>query len=104
MEKEKQAGKKQVVDIEEFSKSGKPVPKGQQYLIRVDNQRITLTEYLITGEGILMIAGKNPPTRFQLNLKLRGGIVKRIGLNETVDLSEPGIERFMTIPMDQTEG
>jgi hypothetical protein len=36
--------------------------------------------------------------------KLRGGEVKKIGLDEEADFTTPGVERFMTLPLDQTEG
>ena len=36
--------------------------------------------------------------------KFRGGAVHPVGLDETVVFTTPGIERFMTLPLDQTEG
>jgi len=45
-----------------------------------------------------------PIERFQLNQKSHDGVVEKIGYDEKVDFTEPGIERFMTIPLDQTEG
>jgi len=93
----------EIIDIEEFSKAGKPIPPGKKYQIRVDNKKIVVNTQIISGREILQQAGKDPD-RFQLNQKLRGGMVKRIALDEKVDLAAPGIERFMTIPLDQTEG
>jgi hypothetical protein len=39
-----------------------------------------------------------------ISQKLRGGQTKRIDLDERVDFTTPGVERFMTLPLDQTEG
>lgn len=104
MEKDKQNQTPEVIDIEEFSKANKPIPPGKHYQIRVDNKRFVVDRQILTGREILVLAGKNPPERFQLNQKLRGGMVKRIALDEKIDLAAPGVERFMTVPLDQTEG
>lgn len=94
---------KEVIDLEEFAKSGKPVPKEQDYKFRVDKIQITVTQEIITGREILVLAGKNPPQNFILQQKIKGQVI-RIGLDDKVDLTEPGVERFMTIPNEVTEG
>jgi hypothetical protein len=91
------------IDIEEYSKANKPVPPGKSYKIKVDTKKYEVHQHILTGREILAVAGKTPE-RFQLNQKLRGGMVKKVGPEVRVDLTEPGIERFMTIPLDQTEG
>jgi hypothetical protein len=58
----------------------------------------------MTGREILILAGKTPPERFQLNLRLKGGKVVKVGYDEKVCFTTPGVEKFMTIPLDQTEG
>ena len=92
------------IDIEEYAKTGKTPPKGKKYLIKVDKALYKIKVETLTGREILNLAGKTPVERFQLNQKQRGGVVKKIGYSETVDFTTPGIERFMTIPLDQTEG
>jgi len=92
------------IDIEEYSKAGKEPPKGKKYLIKVDKALFKVDEECMTGRQILETAGKKPVERFQLNMKLRGGEVKKINYDEKICFSHPGIERFMTIPLDQTEG
>ncbi len=104
MEKDKQNTEIEIIDLEEYSKAGKPIPAGKHYKIKVDTQKIAVDKQILTGRELLVLAGKNPPERFQLNQKIRGGMVRKIGLEEKVDLAEPGVERFMTIPLDQTEG
>jgi len=92
------------IDIEEYSKAGKEPPKGEKYLIKVDKAFFKIDSECLTGRQILEIAGKIPVERFQLNEKSKGGIIRKVNYDETVCFSKPGIERFMTIPLDQTEG
>jgi hypothetical protein len=94
----------QYIDIEEYAKSGKEPPKGQKYLIKIDKSLYKVDQECMTGKEILEVADKTPAERFQLNIKLKGGEVKKVGYHETICFSKPGIERFMTIPLDQTEG
>lgn len=100
----KKEEKKNIVDLEEFSKSGKHIPSGVCYKIRIDREKYLVDDECITGKELLELAGKLPIEKFQINQKLRGGLVKKIGYNEKVDLTTYGIERFMTLPLDQTEG
>lgn len=94
----------EIIDLEEYTKSGKPVPKGKKYQIRVDRDKYTVDKECMLGREILTLAGKVPPEKYQLNQKLKGGEVKKIGLDQKVCFTDPGIERFMTLPLDQTEG
>jgi hypothetical protein len=93
------------IDIEEYAKAGKPVPPhAHRYRFRVDRDYFTTTKHKLPGREILIIAGKIPPERFALRQRHHGGQVTSVGLEDTVDLTTPGIERFTTIPRDQTEG
>lgn len=94
----------EIIDVEEYTKAGKPIPKGKQYIILVDRQKITVKEECMTGREILILAGKIPPERFQLNQRFKGGKVVKVGYEQKVCFTEPGIEKFMTLPLDQTEG
>lgn len=91
------------IDIEEFAKNNKPVPKGKKYKIRVDRTKYVTDKECLTGREILELAGKTPHNRYQLNQKVKGS-VQKVGYDEKVDFTTPGIERFMTLPLDQTEG
>lgn len=93
----------EIIDIEEYAKAKRNPPKGKKYKIKVDNTLYVVPEQL-TGREILQIAGKTPIERFQLNQKMHGGNVKKIKYDEVVEFSTPGIEKFLTIPLDQTEG
>jgi hypothetical protein len=95
----------EIVDLEEFAKSNKTPPSQcKGYRIRVDKQFYTVTQSVMTGRQILELAGKTPVDRYSLRQKFSGGQTKKITLNDKVDFTTPGIERFMTLPLDQTEG
>lgn len=94
------------IDLEEFSKE-KPherPEKGKKYQIRVDRDKYVVHTDSLKGKEILELANKKPYDRYQLNQKYRHGQVKKIDYEDVVDFTEPGIERFMTIPLDQQEG
>jgi hypothetical protein len=93
----------EIIDIEQFTKEGKNAPKGKKYRIKVDGNTYDVPQQL-SGRQILETANKLPVERFQLNQKNKGGNVKKIGYDEVVDFTTPGIEKFMTLPLDQTEG
>ena len=92
------------VDIESCAKDGHPVPKARHYVIRIDKQKFKLDDPKMTGRELLTLAEKTPLERFRIDQKLKSGQTKRVALDETVDLCEPGVERFMTMPLDQREG
>lgn len=92
------------INVEQYAKEGKEVPKEHVYIIMVDRQNYKVEKECMTGKEILMLAGKLPPERFQLNERFKGGKVVKVGYDQTVCFTEPGVEKFMTIPLDQTEG
>ena len=94
---------KSIIDIEEYAKSGRQIPKGMIYKFKVDRAHFETEQECLTGREILTLAGKNPYNRFQLNQKFHGS-VKKVEYDEKVDFTTPGVERFMTLPLDQTEG
>jgi hypothetical protein len=95
----------ELIDIEEFSKqnSGKR-PKAKKYRIRVDKVHIVVDTASLLGRKILELAGKTPPDRWMLTQVFRHGEFRPIGLDDSVDVTAPGVERFTTLPKDQTEG
>lgn len=94
----------EIIDLEEFSKAGKTPPPGKRYRIKIDREHYEVDAECMTGRELLNLAGKKPPEKFQINQKLHGGKVTKIGLDEKVCFTTPGIEKFMTLPLDQTEG
>jgi hypothetical protein len=92
------------IDVEEYAKRGERPPRARRYRIRIDRERFVVPAPYLTGRELLILAGKTPPERFTITQKLRGGAVRPLGLDERADFTEPGVERFMTLPLDQTEG
>ena len=92
------------VDVEATAAEGRRRPRAHRYRIRIDRQYYVVKYPQLTGRDILIEAGKDCPEHWLLSQKLHGGKVVSIGLDEVVDLRAPGVERFMTLPKDQTEG
>ncbi|MFZ2285047.1 MAG: multiubiquitin domain-containing protein [Lutibacter sp.] len=94
----------EIIDIEDHCNSDYDIPKGCKYKIKIDREKYIVNVECMTGREILALANKVPVERFQLNQKFKGGRVKRIQFDDNVDFTVKGIERFMTLPLDQTEG
>lgn len=94
----------EIVEIEEFGKKNEKPPKAKKYKIRIDKEKYTVEVSQMTGRELLVLAQKNPPERYTISQKFHGGQPKKIGLDEIADFTTPGVERFMTLPLDQTEG
>ncbi len=93
---------KQIIDLEEFAVAGKPVPPGASYRIRIDKDQKVVEVDHMKGREILALVNKTPE-KFILRQRVNGA-VKPIGADETVSFLDPGVERFMTIPNEVTEG
>ena len=78
--------------------------KYPEYKVRVDKGIVVVTNPLLTGRELLELAGKKPAEQFAIYLKVKGQQPRRIQADEKVDLRLPGVERFVTLPLDQTEG
>lgn len=92
-----------IIDIEEFSlKSESKKPKAKKYRIRVDKEKFVVEVPSMTGREILKLAGKNP-AEWLLNQKIKKRF-EPVDLDEVVDFTAPGVERFTTLPKEQTEG
>lgn len=91
-------------DLEAAAKAGRAPRKAKRYRLRVDREYFTVANPKITGREILTLAGKVPPERFLLTQKFAGGRAEKVELDEVIDLRKHGVERFMTLPKDQTEG
>lgn len=78
-------------------------PNPDVYKIQIDKQMLEAGEPTPTARDLLILAGKVPVERFALYLKSKGQ-PRRLELDERVDLREPGVDKFVTLPLDQTEG
>ena len=79
-------------------------PKPESFKIKIDKLDLETENPLPTGRELLLLAGKMPVERYQIHLRTKGGALEAVGLDATVDLRQPGVERFVTLPLDQTEG
>ncbi len=93
-----------IIEIEIYVKEGRQPPFAKGYVIRVDKQKITVHKHEITGREILQLAQKLPPENYILREIFSGGHSQIVGLNQIVDLHRHKIEKFRTLPRDQTEG
>jgi hypothetical protein len=93
-----------IVELENHAKTkGTAAPPAKQYAFRVDKDRVVVDEPLIKGREILAKVGKTPEL-FKLYKHMRGNQPILVGADDTVDLREPGLERFTTMARDTTEG
>jgi hypothetical protein len=93
----------EIVEIEIYARERRPVPKGKHYRIRVDKERFVVKQPRITREEILSLVDKRPQL-YQVYQHIHGGQTKVIKPGEHVDLTEPGVERFTTLKIENTEG
>lgn len=91
------------VEIESYGRENRKLPAARRYVIRIDKKAYTVEQRLISGLELLNLAGKDP-ARHKLYQKLHGGQLKEIRPDEQVDLAAQGIERFQTVPLNETEG
>ncbi|NVJ99319.1 MAG: multiubiquitin domain-containing protein [Alphaproteobacteria bacterium] len=72
---------------------------------KVGSENYKSDEPIVTGYEILETAGIDDPDKKGLYQKLHGKKMERIkDLGAPIDLSAPGIEKFVVLPLDQTEG
>src|ERR1700744_468158 len=94
----------ELVDLKECASKGHKPPKAKHYRIRIDGTKYVVDVPSMTGRELLQLAGKTPPEKFMIVEKVRGEKPRRIGLDERVDFTKPGVEKFLTQPLGQTEG
>jgi hypothetical protein len=94
------------LELEVHAQKGSPdrAPKAKRYVIRIDKQRFTVEVPSMTGRELLTLAGKLPPEQYKLTEKHHGGGARTVGLDDPADFRGPGVERFMTLKRDQTDG
>ncbi len=95
-----------IFEIEKYARDGKhiPVDSGAVFKFRIDKDTHETDKRFLSGSELLVIAGKIPPENFRIDMIIHGGRPRKIGLAEKVDLAEFGVERFVTMPLDPTEG
>lgn len=88
----------------EVSRGLNEAERKRVYRITIDKVHYELSRPEITGSGLLELAGKVPVTQYGIYIKRKGAQPDRVQLDQQVDLREPGVEHFVTLPLDQTEG
>ena len=93
-----------IIDLEEYAKQGKRPPLSKGYRIKVNGDPFVLHDPKPTGRAVLTVAGLLPAENYKLRVKMAGQPLRKVGLEEKIDLREPGVEKFKALPRDQTEG
>ncbi|MDB5433392.1 MAG: hypothetical protein JWP35_4508 [Caulobacter sp.] len=83
---------------------GDPGKKPKLFRVQIDKQILETANASPTARELLTLAGKTPAEQYALYLKRKGGQPERLAIDQHVDLTDEGIERFVTLPLDQTEG
>lgn len=96
--------REEIADLEDYARRGQEPPECRGYRFKVDGEEFIVHERFITGERVLDMSGHTPVAEYTLRVKIAGQPPKKVGLHETIDLRAPGIEKFKTLPRDQTEG
>ncbi len=94
----------EIADLEEYARKGKQPPLCKGYRIRVNRKKFVVHKPSPTGREILSEAGFCPPGNYTLRMKVLGGRPKKIAIDEPVDLTVRGVEKFKVLPRDQTDG
>ena len=92
-----------VCNLEEFAVSGNGLPSYcRSYIIRIDEECYTVNDPVITGRQLLDKAAKRPVDEYLIFQFLHNGQLEEIRLDETVDLRQPGLEKFITFKSDRS--
>ena len=70
---------------------------------RIDRERHIVNVTYMTGRQLLELAGKCDVMKWKIFQKVCGEM-KEVAPGETVDFTRKGVEKFKTLPLDQTEG
>lgn len=77
---------------------------GPKIKIKIDGKMYEVNCASMTGKELLELAGKRPYTKYGISKRVKGNRLVPVGYDEEVDLSESGLEKFITLPYEQTEG
>ena len=94
----------EAVDVEACAEKGHRPPRARKYRIRVNREKYVMWKPKPLGREIITVAGLAPPEQYQLYQRFRGQQDTPIRLDEAVDLTCPGIERFVTVRLCVTDG
>jgi hypothetical protein len=84
------------VDLEQYAARGEKPPNARTYVIRIDDERHRVHTVALTGRELLSLAKRQPPDAYTVEQVLRGGEHHVVCPDQKVDLTTPGVERFVT--------
>ena len=93
-----------IEDLEICCREGRQPRCDFHYRIKIDKQHYVSPVSFMLGRQLLELAGKCNPEKWHLRQKFGDGRLVKIGLDDKVDFTTPGVEKFLTLPGDQTEG
>jgi hypothetical protein len=73
----------------------------QNYQVQIDDRRHAASDPVVTGQQLLDLAGKRPSDQHLVYQLLKTGQMEGLRPDETVDLRQPGIEKFLTFESDR---
>ena len=85
------------------SKPDKGHKPPKPYKIKIDGKMFEVNNRYITGREILMLVQKSPDNT-EVGVKEHGHDIRVIGLDESVDLETPGLEKFVTYATGHQDG
>jgi len=92
----------QTIDLEDcFCKGVNPIIT-YKYLLKINRDKYETEKDKPTGAEILALVGKDPKSHRLRMFTKKGKVI--IDSDQTVDLTECGVERFVAEPLDCTEG
>ena len=87
---------KDFIDLESCALEDRHEPTATRFRVRIDDDRYNIEDPKPTGRQLLRLADKRPTDQYLVFLILRGGGFEEIQLDETIDLTRRGTERFLT--------
>jgi hypothetical protein len=72
------------------------------YKICIDDVDYSIDDPVVTGQQLLDLANKRPSVEFLVFQLLKNGQLESIRLDETTDLRQPEVERFLIFNSDRT--
>ena len=84
------------IDLEICALEDRHEPTATRFRVRIDDERYNIEDPKPTGRQLLALADKRPADEHLIFLILRGGGFEEIQVDETIDLTRRGTERFLT--------
>jgi hypothetical protein len=75
---------------------------GRRFQVVIDEQAFQIGDPVVTGRQLLDVAGMRPADQFIILQFLPDGLLEEIRLEETTNLRESGVEKFITFHSDRS--